>query len=385
MIAEIDAELAAGTRTEPFTIGVPNLTTIPKHSGIGRVFWSLREEWENRVTLRDLSVSRVPLPVVRNLPHGVIPTPDTDLILLPQMTGAECLRQTQGCPSVVIVHDVGIVDNPEDTEALDRVTRWLITRSFHALSHATKIVTVSQFTRERLIHHLPEVTGRTVVIPNGVSDQYISQRQSRDMSIKRAGTFVQRWDTGPTLIYVGSEHPRKNVPRLLDALVQVKRRFPGARLLKIGKPGNSEWRQETLEHAARHALELGKDVVFIESVDDEDLASLYHAADMFVTASSYEGFCLPVLEAMAVGTPVVAAECSAIAELVGDAGKMTDPDGAALGTAVATMLADPDLDSIRHRSRNRATRFQWKSSANQYIALFEQVIAARTDLKDQRS
>src|SRR5207249_8318392 len=118
----------------------------------------------------------------------------------------------------------------------------------------------------------------------------------------------------PLLIYVGSEIPRKNMALLLRVFRQVKNRHPAARLLKVGGAGHPRWRAATLRLAGELNLQIGEDLLILDRIDDALLADAYRAADVFVSASLYEGFGLPALEALALGTPVVVTDCGAFPE-----------------------------------------------------------------------
>ena len=127
---------------------------------------------------------------------------------------------------------------------------------------------------------------------------------------------------GDFALYVGRIEPRKNLVRLLHAFANLKKRLPsGAQLAIVGR--NAFGYQDV--YAKVESLGLTGDVVFTGAVPDEDLPALYSAARLFVYPSLYEGFGLPLVEAMQCGTPVVAADRTSLPEVVGDAGLLVDP------------------------------------------------------------
>ncbi|MEX2426187.1 MAG: glycosyltransferase, partial [Thermomicrobiaceae bacterium] len=189
--------------SRPVKIAIPNLEAYTSHSGIGRVIHSLGECWGDRVRFSPARFESVRLPILRNNPHAVRSADEVDLILLPQLTGAQALRKTGGVPSVVIVHDVGIVDYPGDADGLDYLTRRSIRRSLTGLKHANHVVTVSDFTRDRLIHHLPEIASRVTTIPDGVSEIFLGFKGTRESSRNLIELHTKRRLGTPLLIYVG--------------------------------------------------------------------------------------------------------------------------------------------------------------------------------------
>jgi glycosyltransferase involved in cell wall biosynthesis len=357
------------SRTRPISVGVPNLGKYSRFSGIGRVLWSLSDCWSGQVTLHQEEFEFSRLPILRNIPHGIATSTDTDLIMLPQMTGAQGLRSTRGVPTIVIVHDVGIVDFPGDLKALDHITKWSILGSFRALRYASHIITVSDFTRGRLIEHFPEVEDRTSAIPNGVSDLYLSFDESvelcRETVVRKYGAHPD----APILVYVGSEHPRKNVSTLLGALRRLKRRYPDTQLLKVGQSGNPDWRENTTRIASELGLSVGSDILFIEGVDDTELARIYRAADLFVSASFYEGFGLPALEAMAVGTRAVVSNRGAFPEVVGDTDWLAEPNTDCIAEELERALSLINRDEPDKLAIERARTMSWANSSEQYLAV----------------
>jgi glycosyltransferase involved in cell wall biosynthesis len=287
------------------------------------------------------------------------------------MTGAQALADTRGIPSLVIVHDVGIVDSTTDRAGMNWITRRSVQCSLRGLRHATKIATVSRFTAGRLLAFLPELEERIVTIPNGVDTQFLEYQAPRQAARVAVERQIGRPIDGPLLLYVGSEVPRKNVGVLLQAFRLVRDAFPNAQFLKVGNPGHDRWRALTLQLAAEIGLNVGSDLIFLEDVDDELLIHLYRAADAFVSASRYEGFGLPVLEAMAVGTPVVATNCGAFPEVVGSFGWLTDPDADAIANTVHSVLDDPCREERVAAARSHASLMSWARAADAYLDLLQ--------------
>lgn len=363
---------AASAPARPFAVAVPRLSTYPAASGIGRVLHSLRLHWGERVALLEASYVATPLPLLRNLPHGVA-GPAADLLLIPQLTGAQALRGARGLPGVVIVHDVGVVDFAGDRAGVDWFGHQLVRRSFYGLRHATRVVTVSNFSRERLLAHLPDLAERVSVVPNGVGPVFLNYRRTQAEARARVERALGRPLGTPLLLNVGTELPRKNLPLLLEALVRLRADHPRAQLLKVGGPGHPRWREQTLAAARRLGLANDQALRFVSVEDDEQLADLYRAADVYVSPSLYEGFGLPALEALAVGAQVVVTDRGALPEVVGAIGRIVPPQAEALARAVAAALADEGRHGRSLAGRERAASFTWAAAAAKYLALMSQL------------
>lgn len=367
------AEYPPAMQPQPLIVAVPNLNSYHPHTGLGRVFQSLRANWGAQVDLVDTTFATANLPVLRNFPVGISAPTEADLVLLPQLTGAQSLRHTRGVPGVVIVHDIGIVDFPGDQAGMNWLTHQTILHSFWGLQHARQIVTVSHFCRERLLTYMPDLAERVCVVPNGVDELFLNHRRTRAAARQRVAQRLGRTLSEPLLVNVGSEIPRKNMPLLLDVFKQISAAYPGAQLLKVGGPGQPRWRTRTLRVAHKLGLQVGRELLFLEQVDDALLADIYRAADLFVSTSLYEGFGLPALEAMAVGTPVVVTDRGAFPECVGNVGWVVPPEPEPFVQAIHTALADPLREERYVKGRIRASMFTWSRAAEQYVDLMREV------------
>ncbi len=177
------------------------------------------------------------------------------------------------------------------------------------------------------------------------------------------------------LLYVGSEEPRKNLPRLMLAFRDLHEQFPDLRLIKLGSvqygPQAGELRRQVIELGLQDA------VLFLDHVSDDDLAGFYNLAALFVFPSLLEGFGLPVLEAMACGTPVVTSNAASLPEVAGDAALLVDPlDVVQLTHAMQRVLTQPELAAgLRRKGLARAAMFTWERTARETIAVYERVAA----------
>ena len=256
-------------------------------------------------------------------------------------------------PTVVTVHDIGFIRNPESvSDAVRRMARLLPT----VLRRASVVVTVSKFTRDELVWWLPEVAARIVVIPNG------SHRRSVAPSDPRLPPGP------PYALMVGTLEPRKNVTLALDALQILRRQGRELRLVLAGSPSPlldvpAELRTRGLEAA---------EVVRTGYIDDARLAGLVGGARLLVFPSLYEGFGMPVVEAMESGLPVVAARAGATPEIAGDAAELVEPDDPE-GFADAVWRVATD-EALRARlvaaGRLRAAEYSWDKAAAASLRLY---------------
>ncbi|NLG50903.1 MAG: glycosyltransferase family 4 protein [Chloroflexi bacterium] len=355
------------------TVAVPDADAYNPHTGIGRVLSSLREYWGARVQWARAWYRALPLPILRNMPFGIWSRDRVDLMLLPQLTGAQALRNAGGVPSIVIVHDIGIKDYAGDRQDMSWLTYQTIMQSFWGLRHASHIIAVSQFTRDRLLHYLPELAPRVSVIPTGIAPTFLQHQGDKSASRDRLAQHVGHALGEPLLIYVGTEIARKNIPLLLQVFRQIKESYPDAQLIKVGRPGADHWRLRTLAEADALALHMGRDLIILEDVPDSLLADAYCAADVFLSTSLYEGFGLPALEAMAVGTPVIVTNRASFPEVVGQAGWAVPPDVQSFVQAIHAVLNDPHMAERAQQGQAHARSFTISQAAERYLQVMHQV------------
>jgi glycosyltransferase involved in cell wall biosynthesis len=176
------------------------------------------------------------------------------------------------------------------------------------------------------------------------------------------------------VLSVGSLEPGKNRTTLLRAYAKLREQGIEQKLVVVGQRA---WRYEG-DFRLAEELGLKRDVVFAGYVSPEDMPALYNAADLFVFPSLYEGFGLPVLEAMACGVPVVASNVSAVPEVAGEAALLVDPsDVRQICDAVERLLRDDTLRSaLRERGLQRAAEFRWEKAARETVEVYGQAARA---------
>jgi glycosyltransferase involved in cell wall biosynthesis len=246
---------------------------------------------------------------------------------------------------------------------------WFDELAMSGLRCADALISVSHFTKATVVEQFGLPEGKIRVVPEGVEHELF-----RPLPVPAA--FLARYGLDPRMryvLYVGSENPRKNLPRLVRAFAQLRAAVPEARLIKVGPPQYSVQARQLREQI--HAAGLEDLVRLYDQVPDLDLALFYNVADLFVFPSLYEGYGLPPLEAMACGTPVVCSNAASLPEVVGDAAVTVDPtDVDALAEAMVRVLADGELrENLRQRGLARAASFTWERTARETVEVYRTV------------
>ncbi len=271
---------------------------------------------------------------------------------------------------VVTIHDLIPLMFPEHTP------RALKTR-FHPLyrwvmrqvgRRADLIITVSESSRNDILRHMAipeEESHRVVAIYEGVADRYepAPRRPVRDEKI---------------ILYVGRMDPYKNVPGLLNAFGRIVKHGTVPARLRIIGPRDERYPQVQELIAAE---QLQEHIDWPGYISGEALLSAYQEADLFVLPSLYEGFGLPVLEAMASGTPVVCSNRASLPEVAGNAAILVDPENPdALMEAMLSVLTDLALaESLRIRGLDRAAQFSWKRTAIETVNAYRNIFTAERE------
>lgn len=265
-------------------------------------------------------------------------------------------------PVAVTLHDVSFRRFPKYFSSRDRLL--FATLLPASLRRAVAVLTDSEHARKEIARFFPSLKAPVSAVPLGVSPRFhptggVSER-----------TMVQsRYRTGDSYILaVGNLQPRKNLVELVRAFGSLRDRLPKTRLVIAGQ---ARWRSSPLV-ALVESMGLAPHVVFPGYVPQEDLIALYSCASLFVYPSTYEGFGLPILEAMACDTPVIALNASSVPEVAGDAALLTDPmTQDALASAILRVLEDQALAGrLVARGRDRVARFSWTATARKTAAVY---------------
>lgn len=269
---------------------------------------------------------------------------------------------------VVTVHDLAFRLHPETAP---HSTRWWLARIDRTLETASRIIAVSDSTRRDLLELYPVEPDRVAVIPHGVDGRVFHAVSREDVDLVRRRFGI----AGPYLLSLGGIEPRKNLPNLVRAFALLPAELRPTLVLA---GGSVEWNPEGRD-ALRHALselpgQAGERVVLTGYVGEREKVALLSGAEALVYPSLYEGFGLPVLEAMACGAPVVTSDVSALPEVAGEAALLVDPrDPTAIASAIERILREEDLRrDLVARGLARAARYTWEETARRTAALLHQ-------------
>lgn len=263
-------------------------------------------------------------------------------------------------PVVVTVYDLSFVRHPEAFRAWNRIYLRLFTRL--TCRRAVGILTISQAAREELIRLWKLPPERIEVAYPGIDPRF------RPLPEKEVGAFRARYGLPDSFIlYVGTLEPRKNLEVLLEAIARLS---PPVPLILVGGRG---WKPAFLSRL--EALEREGRARWIGFVPDTELPFWYNAATLLAYPSRYEGFGLPPLEAMACGTPVIAARASSLPEVVGEAGLLVDPDDVeGWVEGIQALLRDRALwEMLRARGLARARQFSWEATVKAIVGFYNKI------------
>ncbi len=266
-------------------------------------------------------------------------------------------------PLVLTIHDVSYERHPEwYPYRRDPLRRWFYRRSALA---ADRIVTDSQFSRAEIAAAYGIDPGRIRVVPLGVGPEF-----SPGDSVATPAPRVRR----PYLLHVGDLHPRRNLPMVVRAFAAARAAGPFGDLGLVLAGTDRGHATEVTREAQRAGV--ADAVLLTGPIDAPTLLRLYRSAALFVYPSRYEGFGLPVLEAMATGLPVIAARASSIPEVAGDAGMLVDAgDEHGFATAIRHLLEDPTT-AAHYRSAGlaRSASFTWERAAAATLEVYRELL-----------
>lgn len=319
----------------------------------------LTEQWLYRLWYR----LRLPVPVQTVTgPIDLFHSPD---FVLPPVSGH--------IPTLLTVHDLSFVHFPDTFPArlvdyLNSVVPWSVARASHVL--ADSVATQRDL---RQVWDVPEE--KITVLTSGVNQRF---QPVIDPVVLRS--VRERYGLGqaPYFLSVGTVQPRKNYPMLVRAYRSVADRLPHDLIIAGGRGWLAEGLLAEIERQ-----DLSDRVKLVGFVDDPDLPALYSAATGLVFPSMYEGFGLPLLEAMACGTPVISSSASCLPEIItapdGDAGILVDPADEQGWARAMMRLAedDPSRAELVQRGLGRARQYTWDATARHLLAIYDNLLAMR--------
>jgi glycosyltransferase involved in cell wall biosynthesis len=273
-------------------------------------------------------------------------------------------------PLVVSVHDVSYLEHPQYfTRFRAAQLRFTVKRT---IQRAARVLTPSDFSRQAILNHYRLDEEKVVVVPNAVSSTF----RPIDREIAAAAIEKKFGLREPFVLMVGDLQPRKNHIGLLHAFEEVIRAHPALpqHLVFVGK---ETWYSKDLHRAVQRSAVADR-VHFTGFVEDSDLVHFYGACDLFVFPSFYEGFGLPILEAMACGRAVACSNTTAIPEVADAAAILFDPYSTEEMTrAIGDILLDAELrQRLERLGTQRATLFSWERAARRTLDVYYEVAGA---------
>lgn len=265
---------------------------------------------------------------------------------------------------VTIIHDISFNFFPRFIKFSDRL--FLKTLIPLSLKRADKILGVSKFTRDEIIKYYKIDPTKVDFIYNAVSEDFTNQ----DISEEKKKVVREKYRLPEKFVlYIGTLQPRKNLPTLIESFAFLKH-IDGFKLVVAGGRGHNYDR--TIDTVMKRDDLIHK-VIFPGFIDEEDKAAVMAAAEIFCFPSLYEGFGIPILEAMSVGTPVVASDIAPHHEIADEAALFFNPDMAGeLAEKLDSLMKNSVYrDNLKIKGLERCKRFSWSESAEKILDIFE--------------
>ncbi len=273
------------------------------------------------------------------------------------------------CPEVISILDTSYKLFPEmfNKKDLYQLSLW----GGYSVRHASKIITISNSSKSDIIREYSQPAEKVAVAHLGIKD-------SPGLKMNKKELFEKYNIQGPYILFVGTIQPRKNITRLIEAFSKLESRIKnqesGTKNLELIIIGRRGWDyEETLAAPAKFGVE--NHVRFLEEVTDDELPLFYENAKLFVLPSLYEGFGLPVLEAMKYGCPVVTSNISSLPEAGGDAALYFDPENVTdITQKIEKVLKDDNNRSKMIKAgHEQVKKFSWEKSAKEVLEVLTSV------------
>lgn len=310
--------------------------------------------------------------VTRTLPH-------TPLVRIPLTLARELRRHPVDvlhvqytapplapCPVVATIHDLAFEHLPETFNRRSWMQlRFTVRRTAR---RAAQIITVSEYSKQDISKTYKIEPHRILVTPEAAPTRFSVVTNETELKNVRKTYGIER----DYILSLCSIQPRKNLVRLIEAYSLLRQSRQGVKLPQLVLAGKRGWLDGEIFNAAEQNVR-ARDILFTGYVADQDLPALYSGALCFVYPSYFEGFGLPILEAMKCGAPVIAGNRTSLPELVADAGLLFDPfDTNALVEALNRILDDAEYcTALRDRGFKRSGEFSWKATAQLTLKAYE--------------
>ena len=265
-------------------------------------------------------------------------------------------------PSIITIHDLAFRHFPTFYTWKNRT--YMNSMAKFSAKRADKIIAVSQATKNDIIHFLNVDEKKIIIIPEGVDELFKPSSEQKIKTVKKEYGLPDEY-----IVTLGTLQPRKNLEALIDAFARLRKdKAIPHKLVVVGEEG---WNNERLL-TKLDRLDIAEDIVITGFIEDNQLPSLYSGATALVYPSLYEGFGLPVLEAMACGVPVACSNTSSLPEVAGEAALLFDPtDVDQIYSSMQELLSDDRLrNNLSEAGIKRARHFTWEKTAKQTLSLY---------------
>jgi len=287
---------------------------------------------------------------------------NVDIIFCPAFLGPILSH----CPIIVAIHDMSFIRYPQ---TLDRLFLLYVKILLPLIKRkADVILTISEFSKTEIIKLLKVPKEKIKVIYEGCDEKFkVINDEVRIIKVKNKYSLFQQF-----ILNVGTLEPRKNIISLITAFNSLKKKqLIEHKLVLCGPKG---WHYKDIFKKTKE-LKLENEIIFLGFIPEEDLPFLYNVAQVFVYPSLYEGFGLPVLEAMSCGCPVITSNVSSLPEIVGNSAILVDPlNTEELEQAILKVIKNEDLrkDLIK-KGINRSKMFSWEKAAEDTYAILKRI------------
>lgn len=272
------------------------------------------------------------------------------------------------CPTVVTIHDLSYFYHPQEflKKDLHKLTNW----TSYSLRHAAKIIAVSKNTKKDIVKFYDIHTDKINVIYNGYIEKKKNEHEHNAIRAANIESIIKT----RYFLYVGTIQPRKNIEKLIGAFDTFAKKAPDYKLIIAGKKG---WLFEKIYARAERMVKAEK-VIFAGYLLESDLSMLYEHAHAFVLPSLYEGFGIPILEAMSAGCPVLCSNTSSLPEVGGDACLYFNPhDTMDIVNKMTQIVEDKTLrDDLVIKGKERVKLFSWKKCGEETLRVLQSTIAS---------
>jgi len=327
--------------------------THKTYTGVENYARSVLEELEQKLSLVVVQPKNSNKYLSHLWSHLKLPFMKADIIFCPANTAPLFVPKSKRL--VMTIHDVAFLTQPQSFSKFFRYYyRFLVPKN---IQRADKILTVSEYSKREIESYYKDAKGKVKVVSLGVDDSFrVLSREKKEY-----------------ILYVGSLNARKNFTGVIKAFLSLGQ--DDVKLIIVGNFSSNftldEKAQSVLQEAKKHSS-----IEFRSRVSNDELVELYNEAKLFVFPSFYEGFGLPVLEAMACGTPVITSNLSSLPEVGGDAVLYCDPYSVEdIRQKIEQVLSDATLqEQMSKKGLTRAKEFSWEKSAQEHIRVFEEVL-----------